>query len=189
MKVGHVLCTDGKVMQLSDFEQSDKEAVAVVFHVNHSENIAGTGYAVYLWEVTPEALADSLGFAQGTSADITAYDGNANTFALYGSGRGTTSPLAQRVFDVWHHGQSAFIPSVTESRLLYAVKSVVNPIIERLGGEPLPSNEDDSWYWTSTEVDGQQTAKAWLYSFGSGAIQKTSKLQAHKARPIITIYN
>ena len=46
---------------------------------------------------------------------------------------------------------------------------------------------NDCWYWTSTEVKGQQTAKAWLYSLGSGAMQETPKIQAHRARPIITL--
>ena len=31
------------------------------------------------------------------------------------------------------------------------------------------------------------TAKAWLYSMGSGAMQETPKVQAHRVRPIITI--
>ena len=29
---------------------------------------------------------------------------------------------------------------------------------------------NDCWCWTSTEVKGQQTAKAWLYSLGSGVV-------------------
>ncbi|KAA5299734.1 DUF1566 domain-containing protein, partial [Phocaeicola dorei] len=45
------------------------------------------------------------------------------------------------------------------------------------------------WYWTSTEVEGQQTVKAWLYSTASGTMQETPKTQAHKVRPIITINN
>ena len=72
-------------------------------------------------------------------------------------------------------------------RLLYSAKSTVNPIIEECGGTPLPDTPDDCWYWTSTEVSGHQTAKAWLYSIGSGAMQETPKTQAHKARPIITL--
>jgi hypothetical protein len=36
-------------------------------------------------------------------------------------------------------------------------------------------------------VEGQQTAKAWLYSMSSGAMQETPKIQAHRVRPIITI--
>ena len=96
-------------------------------------------------------------------------------------------PLAEKVFDIWRYGQSAYIPSVAQMRLLYAAKSMVNPIIEKCGGDPLPDETNDCWYWTSTEVKGQQTAKAWLYSLGSGAMQETPKIQAHRARPIITL--
>ena len=72
-------------------------------------------------------------------------------------------------------------------RLLYHAKDIINPYILKCGGTPIPDEDDDCWYWTSTEVEGQATAKAWLYSLGSGAIQETPKWQPHKARPIITI--
>jgi hypothetical protein len=115
-----------------------------------------------------------------------AYDGNENTFALYDT-RETASPMAEAVFDLWRYGQSAYVPSVAEMRLLYTMREIVNPVIEQCGGEPLPLDENDCWYWTSTEVEKQQTAKAWLYSMGSGAMQETPKVQAHRVRPIITI--
>ena len=186
MKPCHILCTDGKVLSVSDFKQSEKQPIAVVFHVNHDEAIEGNGYAVYLWDIAPQAFADSLGIAQGTSADIMAYDGNENTFALYDT-QETASPMAEAVFDLWRYGQSAYVPSVAEMRLLYTMRKIINPVIEQCGGEPLPLDENDCWYWTSTEVEKQQTAKAWLYSMGSGAMQETPKVQAHKVRPIITI--
>ena len=186
MKPCHILCTDGNVVPATDFEQSGKQPIAVVFHVNHDEAIEGNGYAVYLWDLAPVAFADSIGVNQGTSADITALDGNENTFALYDT-RETASPMAEAVFDLWRYGQSAYIPSVAQMRLLYAVRETVNPVIERCGGHPLPLDENDCWYWTSTEVTGQETAKAWLYSTGSGAMQETPKTQAHKVRPIITL--
>ena len=186
MQPTHILCTDGKVVSLNDYRNSDKKAIAVVFYVNHNTDIEGNGYAVYLWDIDPVAFADSLNVSQGTSADITAYDGNTNTFSIY-STTDTGSPLADKVFDIWQYGQSAYIPSVAQMRLLYSAKSTVNPIIEECGGTPLPDTPDDCWYWTSTEVSGQQTAKAWLYSIGSGAMQETPKTQAHKARPIITL--
>ena len=186
MKPCHILCTDGKVLSVSDFKQSEKQPIAVVFHVNHDEAIEGNGYAVYLWDIAPQAFADSLGIAQGTSADIMAYDGNENTFALYDT-QETASPMAEAVFDLWRYGQSAYVPSVAEMRLLYTMRKIINPVIEQCGGEPLPLDENDCWYWTSTEVEKQQTAKAWLYSMGSGAMQETPKVQAHRVRPIITI--
>jgi len=186
MKVGHVLCTDGSVMPFEDYEQSGREAIAVVFHINQREDMEGNGYAVYLWDIAPEAFADSLGVEQGTSADLTALDGNTNTFALYDTDE-VSSPLAEKVFDLWRYGQSAYIPSVAQMRLLYEARNAVNPYIEKCGGTPIPDEEDDCWYWSSTEVKGQETAKAWLYSLGSGAVQETPKVQAHKARPVITI--
>ena len=186
MKVGHILCTDGKVLPFEQYEQSGKTAIAVVFHINQNEDIEGNGYAVYLDDIAPEAFADSIGVAQGTSASLTAYDGNTNTLALYDT-RDVSSPLAEKVFDLWRYGQSAYIPSVAQMRLLYQARYAINPYIVKCGGTPIPDDENDCWYWTSTEVKGQETAKSWLFSLGSGAIQETPKWQAHKARPVITL--
>ena len=188
MKVGHILCTDGKTMSYEDYQASGKQAIAVVFSINQREEMDGKGYAVYLWDITPKAFADSTGVSQKTSADLSAYDGNANTFALY-SAKNVRSPLAMSVVDLWRYGQSAYIPSVAQMRLLYLAKDAINPLIVKCGGTPIPDEDDDCWYWTSTEVEGQETAKAWLYSLGSGAIQETPKGQPHKARPIITIHD
>ena len=188
MKVGHILCTDGKTRSYEDYVASGKEAIAVVFHVNRNEEMSGTGYAVYLHDLPPEAFADSLGISQGTSADLAAYDGNENTFALYDTDD-VSSPMAMQVFDMWRYGQSAYVPSVAQVRLLYAAKEFVNPYIEACGGYPLPDEADECWYWTRTEVEGQETAKAWLFSMGSGAMQETPKLQKHKVRAMVTLYN
>ena len=38
MKPCHILCTDGKVLSVSDFRKSEKKPIAVVFHINHDEN-------------------------------------------------------------------------------------------------------------------------------------------------------
>lgn len=181
-----ILCTDGAVMDYDAYAESGKKAIGVVFYVNRNTNIEGKGYAVYLWNIEPEVFSDSLGISQGTSADITAYDGNTNTYAIQ-SNKAVTSPLGISVFDIWTYGQSAYIPSVAQMRLLYNAKYIVNPYIEKCGGTPITDEDADCWYWTSTEVSGQQLTKAWLYSLGSGTMQETPKSQAHKARPIITI--
>jgi hypothetical protein len=187
-KVGHILCTDGTVMTYEAYARSGKEAIGVVFYLSHDEDEEGYGYAVYLHDLSSAAFSDSLGVEQGTSADLSTYDGNSNTFALYASDN-ASSPMAQQVFELWRYGQSAYVPSVAQMRLLYAAKSDINPLLTLCGGEALPEDSDEVWYWTSTEVSGQQTAKAWLYSLGSGAIQETSKRQAHKVRPIVTLNN
>ncbi|MCD8313287.1 MAG: DUF1566 domain-containing protein [Bacteroidales bacterium] len=182
----HILCTDGNAVSVEEYGRSGGRAIAVVFHVNDDEDMEGYGYAVYLWDLSPSAFADTVGVAQGTSADITAYDGDGNTFAMYSS-NDVSSPLAEKAFDLWAYGQSAYIPSVAQMRLLYAVKDQINPVISLCGGDVIPDEADQCWYWTSTEVEGQQTAKAWLYSMGSGAMQETPKSQEHRARAIITL--
>lgn len=186
LSVCHILCTDGQTMNYDAYKQSGKEAVAVVFYVNHAPNTEGQGYAVYLWDMEPLAFADSTGTAQGTSADTEALDGNANTYSMY-VGKGIGSPLALKMFDLWHYGQSAYIPSVAQMRLLKSAKTAINPYIVKCGGEPLPDEANMCWYWTSTEVKGQEDDKAWLYSLQSGAIQETPKSRNYKSRPVITI--
>ena len=185
---GHVLWTDGTVLSYTAYELSDKTAVAVLFdtkNVDNEETKEKYGYAVYLWDLEPLAFADSLGVAQGTSADPIAFDGSVNTSKLF-EAKETASPMAEAVFSMWWYGQSAYIPSVAEMRVLYDNLEKVNPIIERCGGQPLPADEENCWYWTSTEVAGQEKVKAWLYSLGSGTMHETPKKQAHRVRPIIS---
>ncbi len=188
MKTGHVLCTDGKVVTYETCVEKGKTPIAVVFNINQSEQMEGTGYAVFLHDLYPSAFADTISIKQNTSADVTTYDGNINTYEIF-STKDVKSPLAESVFAVWTYGQSAYVPSVAQMRLLYQNKNAINPIIIKCGGDPLPDAPGECWYWTSTEVKGQETAKAWLFSLGSGALQETPKDQSHKSRPIITLYN
>lgn len=134
------------------------------------------------------AFADSIGVKQGTSADAYAMDGNANTYALM-SQRNVGSPMADAVFELWRYGQSAYIPSVAQLRLLKETRSRINAGLEVIGGEFISDAPDGCWYWSSTEVAGQETVKAWLYSLSQGAMQETPKTQNHKVRPIITIHD
>ncbi len=188
MKAGDILCTDGQVLDFASWEKSGKEGIGIVFHVNHDEDIEGIGYAVYIRDLVPVAFADSLGIKQGTSADVTAHDGNRNTYALM-SQRNVGSPMADAVFDLWRFGQSAYVPSVAQMRLLKEARGIVNNRLEVVGGVLIPDTPGGCWYWSSTEVEGQEAAKAWLYSLSQGAMQETPKTQSHKVRPIITIYD
>ena len=184
--VGHVLCSDGQVVSPDFCEQSGKEAVAIVFHVFSPDEKSGEGLAVSLKEQRPQAFSDTIGVSQGTSASTEMLDGNANTFSLY-SNRNAGSPMAETAFGAWRYGQSAYIPSVAEMRLLFGSRSFVNTLIERFGGDRISSEPDNCWYWTSTEVSGQTTAKAWLYSLGTGTMQETPKTETYPVRLIVTI--
>lgn len=161
MKTCDILCTDGKVVRYEDMKSQGKQPIAVVFHINQNNETQGTGYAVYLWDIAPEAYSDSVGVKHNTSANITAFDGNMNTHSMYSSG---VSPAATAVFDMWQYGQSAYIPSVAEIRLLYGAKNTVNDYIKKCGGDVISDDPDECWYWTSTEVKDMESAKAWLFS-------------------------
>ena len=121
VRPGHILCEDGSTVPYEMHDKTREKAIAVVFDTGTHDGHKGIGYAVYLWEFKEQAFADSLGIEQGTSANTDAYDGNANTFALYDTNE-TASPMAESVLDMWRYGQSAFIPSVAEMRLLYTAR-------------------------------------------------------------------
>lgn len=186
-KLGWVVCTDGEIMSYCDFIKSEKVPTAIVYWVNPDFDDDIAGYAVYLNDLPPAAFSDTEMEAQGTSTDIRALDGNENTWKLHSNDK-VKSPLAQNVFNLWTYGQSAYIPSVAQLGQINSVKDYINPRIEGMGGEPLADEADLCWYWSSTEVAGQAEAKAWLFSMHSGSFQETPKLQAHKTRPVITIY-
>ena len=183
-KPGHILLTTGKVVSAEDYKNHGGTPIAVVYYIKHSNEDDGLGYAVYLHDISEAQFCDSIGTKQGTSTNAIAFDGNSNTYAMFASG---VSPAANAVYDMWRYGQSAYIPSIAQLRLLYAAKESINPYIKMCGGDPLPDEADECWYWSSTEVEGQDMYKAWLYSMNSGAMQETPKEQAHKIRPIITI--
>ncbi len=187
MQVGNVLCTDGSVLSMKACAALDKKAIAVVFHVNYNPESEDRAYAVYMDELPRASFADSLGVRQNSSSDVKALDGNANTYAIY-STKEMGSPMAESVFAMWEYGQSAYIPSVAQIELLYHQKDKINLCLERIGGTPIPEEPNECWYWTSTEVSGQEEAKAWLFSLSSGTRHETPKDEQHKIRPIVTIY-
>lgn len=186
-KVGWIVCTDGEIMPICEYIKSDKVGVAIVYYVNPDHESDISGYAVYLNDTEPVAFADSLDVEQGTSTDIYALDGNENTYAIYSQDQ-VGSPLADSVFDMWTYGQSAYVPSVAQLKQIQSIKVFLNERIEMIGGDILPDAPDDCWYWSSTEVSGQQDSKSWLFSMQSAAMQETPKVQEHKARAVITLY-
>lgn len=186
--IGDVLCSDGEVVALDAYRGSDKEAVGIVFQVDNDPETDHLGYAVYIHDLEPQAFADSLGVEQGTSASLSAEDGNENTYSMYYC-EDVKSPLADKVFDLWRYGQSAYVPSVRQLAYLYVARHYINDCLASVGGDAIDLEPGDCWLWTSTEVEGQSENKAWLFSMQSGAVQETPKDQPHKFRPIISLRN
>ena len=68
LHIGHVVCSDGQTLSVEECERLHKEPVAVVFSVS-ANGEDGEGLAVGLRELSPVEFSDTLGVAQGTSAD------------------------------------------------------------------------------------------------------------------------
>ncbi len=187
--VGQVLCTDGHVRTYDDMVAEGKKPIAVVFHsLAEADDDGGSAYAVYLYDLPAAQFADTIGTSQGTSADITAYDGRENTYAIM-SQTNVSSQLADAVWSVWAYNQSAYIGSVAQMRLLFARKEDIAGVISKCGGDALPDAADECWYWSSTEVEGAEDGQAWLVSMESGTIHETPKTVQAKLRPMVTVYS
>ena len=168
------------------FNQSKRKAVGVVFAEQTEEHPA----LVVMFKEVNEIFCDSIGLVNGTSGDVSTFDGYSNTVAMYNSyveETGKGSPLAMKMMDFHENGQSDFIPSVAEQRLLAADARQINPIIERFEGTPIALN-GDCWYWTSTEVTENAGLQAWLCSAVNGGILPTPKTESHKARAVVEIH-
>lgn len=186
--VGYVLCNDHSCMDTASyFNQTKRKAVGVVFAEKTDEHPA---LAVMFDEVN-EVFCDSVGMVNGTSTDVTSFCGFKNTVAMYNSYSAETgkgSPLAMEMINFHTNGQSDYLPSVAEQRLLASSARVINPVLEKLGGTPI-ALEGDCWYWTSTEVEDNPGVQAWLCSADNGRFLPTPKTQRHKARAIVEIYD
>lgn len=200
---GHILCDDGTVVsEESFFASAHKNAVAVLF----TEQMATTDthklvryLGVLVREVPQLQFCDSTAMEQGTNTDTTLPEGDLNTVAMQeskDSKTGKGSPLADYVFAAHYDGQSDFIPSVWEMKMLYSQCGTVNRILQRLRDErdvPVDLLCTDSgtgrcWYWTSTEVAANPSRQAWLFSMASGTPHETPKMEYHPSRAIVAYY-
>ena len=189
LHIGYVLCSDHSCISYDEYkglEPGTKEPVGVVFAETNDQH---PNLVVSLKEYE-DAFCDTLGLENGTSCRLDSCDGYSNTVAMYGSyvkETGKGCPIAMRCFASHYFGQSQYIPSVMEMRLLVAATPYINGIIEDLGGTPIKTT-GDCWYWTSTEVEGNVPNQAWLCSAAPNAgIQETPKGEVHLARPILQL--
>lgn len=185
--VGYILCNDHSCLSPEQyFSQSTLQAVGVVFAEQTEEHPL---MAVMLQELN-DVFCDSIGMSNGTSGSLTDFDGLSNTRAMqksFNTGTKKGSPLAMTLYTFHANGQSDYLPSVAEQRLLNNSARIINPIMEKLEGTPI-AFEGDSWYWTSTEVSDNSGFQAWLCSSVNGGIIETLKSERHKARAIVQIH-
>lgn len=185
--VGYVLCQDFAAMSLEEYKSSNRsDAIGVVFS---EKNDVHPTLAVSLKEIRDFQFSDSL-YYQGTSCDVMAFDGIANTTSLQNSYDEKTlhgSPLALYVFSTYPNGHSYAIPSVAEMLLLVQSSRHINEILSAVGGDRIKNDSDDCWYWTSTEVASNSGNQAWTVSAVTGSWMQTPKYYSCKSRAIISL--
>lgn len=197
---GYIMLSDGRIIRDTDYDPSCHTAVAVVFAEKTDEHPV---LAVMLDECSSVAFSDTLSFVQGTSCKIDAFDGYVNTVALQGTvikrpgvvnennasdpANYYKSPLGLLAFRSHYHGQSDYVPSIAELRLLFRERDKVNAIIRLCGGTPISDSAvgGGCWYWSSTEVSENAGNQAWLISMTDGSIQKAPKTNSYNARLIV----
>lgn len=196
---GHVLCADGSMLSEDEYLSQPKTAKVRAVGVVYSEiQEDGSFLAVLLEDGVPVAFCDSVNMKQGTSCSVTAQDGFDNTCSLQNTRDAKThhgSPLGDMVFSSHVYGQSDYIPSVSEARLLFASRHRVNGTMTLLANNDSTLNvnlldtsgEISGWYWTSTEVESNPGMQAWLFSMATGVIHETPKTEAHPFRAIVRV--
>lgn len=179
--VGDVVCDDHTVMDTASFLASPgRRAAGVVFALDTERHGA---LAVRLNEYE-DAFSTPAAASFGTSTDVSAYAGFTNTVAMVAGSDTIISPIALWTATSHTSGQSDYIPSVAEMRLLCVALDRVNPVLERLGAVPVNRAE---WYWTSTEVQANSMSQAWLCAAANGGIMATEKTQHHHVRSIFEL--
>ncbi|MDD5862622.1 MAG: hypothetical protein PUD15_08750 [Prevotella sp.] len=191
--IGYVLCDDNSYMDTTAFlAQDTRKAAGVIFALKTEDHPV---LAVNLHEISG-MFCDTLGLSNGTSGSTAAYDGRSNTTAMidsYDSKTGHGSPIAMTAQTFHSDGQSEFIPSVAEMRMLIKAAGTINPVLKRLGGTVINTtatgNVDDTWYWTSSEDSTSNNKAAWLCSAANGGILSTLKTSVHKVRSVVEVNN
>lgn len=178
---GMVYSTNGDITSFEKCIEKGNTPEAVIFHIENDEESGSKAYAVTLHDVSESYFSDpdTVFTAQGTSADVSAFDGETNTTVLRYSG--IKSPIAHRVEAKY------FIPSVAEMYLLYSMSQRINPVINQCGGDLLPVDNELCWYWTSTENSIAQSDRAWRFSMYSGRYESENKHNSLPTRPIMII--
>ena len=186
--VGYILCNDHSTIPVDQYlSQDNLKAVAVVFAEATDDHPT---LAVMIEDNPHLAFCDSIGMSLGCSSDINAFEEIQNTSNMqnaYDERNQKGSPLANYVFRSHIYGQSDYIPSVAEIRKLVVATPAVNRILERIGGKPISTSGESGWYWTSTSVEANPQAQAWLCSMSTGRIQETPQDESHSSRGIVAL--
>lgn len=186
---GCILCKNGSVIHPSQYDPA-MGAVGVVFWCNDGQNpdITASGFAIALEDIGVDYLVDSEEDISGVTESETAFDGAANTTAIYTFALkdSISFPAVQLTMSYKPSGMPGwFIPSAAQCKAVTQNLSKVYQSFDVVGAQRF-----SGWYWTSTEDGtGSETPKVFglISSLEEGRTTPSNKRDSHNVRPIIAI--
>lgn len=188
LSTGNIYCSDGSTIHPSNYAESGKKAVGIIYWVNPDENTDPKALAVGLEDLTMAFWADTLISVSNVSTDLSAFDGGSNTASIisWGIEEGRKTPAITNAYNYSILGVVGwFVPSHGEVKYLYSRKKEVEASFTACGG-----NAFSEWYWTSTQDgSGNDNSKinALAISMKEGNSTVSSKFNSFPVRPVIAI--
>lgn len=187
IKPGYIYCSDGSIIHPSQYKESGKKAIGVIFWINTNGSLQDKGYAISLNDIKKTQWATENVHIDNISSDATDYLGLANTAAMiiYNENDSTISMPAVDSIQNYMNNVSWYIPSSGQLSLISGNLKTVTEALKSAGGEKL-----NDWYWTSTEdntSDDTAIQYALTVSISNGAIVSSNKTNKYSIRPVITI--
>lgn len=190
--IGDIYCSNGAVVTLDQYiEDSLNNGVGVVYATQ--KNVSSLPCKALI--VYKDLISSTYYYkgeenaTLGCSTDTATYDGFSNTYILSGSfGEMASSGLglsSQSISSVT--GQHLIIPSVAEMKLLNRSScwTKVNTSLQAIGGFEFDTALENSWFWTSTEIN---SLDSYTYSPLQDMLMPTSKDCKYPAIAIIYGY-
>ncbi|MBQ8056348.1 MAG: InlB B-repeat-containing protein, partial [Paludibacteraceae bacterium] len=151
VNVGDVLCTDGYVLTVDEFLNSDKKAMGVVYFVDVLNNKAYVcslnqySYAFSAWNYKFFDVEGLTNYSNPIEA-ITSVEGQKNGQVLLNNNINIINVAR-------YEGGEWYIPSVGQMGLLFSNYPVVDESLKKINKKQATQSLNKSSYWTSTEKD------------------------------------
>lgn len=189
LKVGHVYCADGYVIEPDAYVKSGRNnAVGVVFWVADGDSLEDRAYVISLEDLEETFWCDSM-ISTGVSTSIYAYDGAYNTSILqtFKINSGCSVPAMEECVSYSCNGSGGWVlPSAAQLAVAQRNRKKIEYGLQQCGGTPFNSG----WYWSSTEDNSSNESKkynACIVSLINSSTQAAGKLEKNGVRPMKVI--
>lgn len=141
--IGDIVCKDGSVVSMEEYEADGKEAKAIVFWVDQTGQ---HGWAVDVWEP-----ADPLVWGRNPYLPLKKYRMVSEALGDY-EGRKNTDVVLEDGIDKYPafkaivHGDEWYMPAAGQWDILFASYVLINKILQEVGGQPIDLSSECTYY-------------------------------------------